>query len=173
MRRLIGKRKVIEIESDMPRTRRKYQGIICPHQGMINMIVKGATDEDSNQACKVYGQRLESYGIRTKIGRGPIISFGTKDLVGVTIPHANALVIQATIANYEVARIFMNIGSLVNIIFKDTFDQMQVDITELHYTSTTLFEFISHQVQPLGQISLPLSLGKSLVGELELLPFLW
>lgn len=108
-----------------------------------------ATDEDSNRARKAHGQRLENYGIKTKIRRGPVINFGPKVLVRVTTPHTDALVIQATIANYEVARVFVDTRSFVNIIFKDVFDQMQVNLTKLHYTSTALLGFTSHQVQPL------------------------
>lgn len=91
---------------------------------MINMIVGGATNGDSNRTRKVHGWWLESYGIKTERGRCPVISFGLEDLVGITKPHVNALVIQTTIANYEVTRVFVNTRSSVKIIFKDTFDQM-------------------------------------------------
>lgn len=93
--------------------------------------------------------------------RGPVISFGLEELSGVTTPHIDALVIQAIIvANYVAVKVFVDTGSKVNIIFKDAFDQMQVDMTELHHSTTALFGFIGHQVYPLGQVSLPLSLGK-------------
>lgn len=49
----------------------------------------------------------------------------------MTIPHDDALVVQATIANYEVAQVFVDSGSSVNILFKEAFDRMQVNSAEL------------------------------------------
>lgn len=124
------------------------------------MFIGGATDVDFNRARKAHGRPIESYGISAKIGRDPIIYFGPKDMVEVTIPHTDALVFQATIVNYEVTWEFVDIGSLENIIFRDAFNQIHVDLIELHYTFTALFGFTSHQIQRLGQILLPLSLGE-------------
>lgn len=93
------------------------------------------------------------------IHRGPVNSFGAEDLSRVTTPHTDALMIQATITNYMVARVFVDIDSSVNIIFKDVFNQMQVDMAKLHHSDTSLFGFTDHQVQPLGQIFLPFREG--------------
>ncbi|XP_073137842.1 uncharacterized protein [Henckelia pumila] len=65
-----------------------------------------------------------------------------------------------TIANYDVARIFMDTGSSVNIIFKETLDQMKLEGFELDPITTALYGFTGHALQPLGQIVLPLSLGR-------------
>ncbi|XP_074556557.1 uncharacterized protein LOC141812464 [Curcuma longa] len=83
-----------------------------------------------------------------------------QDLEGVTTPHDDAFVIRATIANYDVARIFVDTGSSVNVLYKDAFDRMQIDQEELQPMATSLFRFSGHEVQPLGQIQLPLSLGE-------------
>lgn len=69
------------------------------------MITGGATDGDSNPARKAHRRRLEVFGVEVEMPRGPIISFGSEDLLGVNTPHSYALVIQATIANYLVARV--------------------------------------------------------------------
>lgn len=87
------------------------------------MIVGGVTDGDSNQAHKAHGRWLMIYGVGMEAPRGPTIGFGPEDLLGPP-PHTDALVIQATIANYLVARVFMDMSSSVNIIFKEAFDQM-------------------------------------------------
>lgn len=54
----------------------------------------------------------------------------------------------------------MDTSSSVNIIFKETFDRMQVEIAELQHSATALFGFNGHQVQPMGQVFHSLSLGK-------------
>lgn len=101
-------------------------------------------DEDSNQVRKAHGRRLENYGVKIEHRKrvGPTISFRPKDLEVVSIPHTNALVICATIANYDMAQVFVDTGSSIDILFKNIFDQMQVELIELCPISTFLFEFI-------------------------------
>ncbi|XP_073300510.1 uncharacterized protein [Primulina huaijiensis] len=65
----------------------------------------------------------------------------------------------ATIANYDVARILIDNGSSVNILFKSTLDQMKVEGFEFEPISTPLYGFAGHAIPPMGQIVLPLSLG--------------
>lgn len=52
----------------------------------------------------------------------PIINFGSTNLEGEITPHKNTLVIQVTIANYQVAQVFVDSGSSINILFKESFD---------------------------------------------------
>ncbi|XP_074573439.1 agglutinin-like [Curcuma longa] len=44
------------------------------------------------------------------------------------------------------------IGSSINILYKETFSQMQIEKSELKSMSTALFGFTGHKVQPLGQV---------------------
>ncbi|XP_074570551.1 uncharacterized protein LOC141827208 [Curcuma longa] len=133
-----------------------------PHRGTITMIAGGSTDGDSNRARKAHGRRLEAYSIGSSSAQahGPSIQFGPRDLEGVSLPHDDALVIRATIANYDVARIFIDTGSSVNVLYKDAFNRMQIDRDQLQPMTTSLFGFSGHEVRPLGQIQLPLSLGE-------------
>ncbi|XP_074569642.1 uncharacterized protein LOC141826298 [Curcuma longa] len=139
------------------------------HRGEISMIAGGPTDGDSNRARKAHGRQLETYSIGTNrsIEPSPAIYFGPQDLEGVATPHDDALVIRATIANYDVARVFVDTGSSVNVLYKDAFDRMQIDGDELHPMATSLFGFSGHEIRPLGQIRLPLSLGKEPFAESE------
>lgn len=109
------------------------------------MISGGPSDGDSNWARKASGRRLENLGINTGKREGP---------------NDYALVIRATIANYHVSQIFVDTESSVNVLFKDTFEQMQIDLAELKPMNTSIFRFEGHEVQPLGQISLPISIGE-------------
>lgn len=81
-------------------------------------------DGYSNRVRKTHSHHLESFAvkIRSKVEEDPIISFGPIDLKGVTTSHEDVLVIRSTIANYKVARVFINSGSSVNIFFKEAFD---------------------------------------------------
>ncbi|XP_074588952.1 uncharacterized protein LOC141844874 [Curcuma longa] len=123
------------------------------------MIFGGSTDGDSHRTRRAHCRSLETYGVEV-CKTGPLIHFGPQDLAGVSTPHDDALVIRATIANYNVGRVFVDTGSSVNVLYKEAFAQMQIDRHELHPMSTALFGFSGHEVQPLGQINLPLSLGE-------------
>ncbi|XP_073033713.1 uncharacterized protein [Primulina eburnea] len=132
-----------------------------PTRGMIHMISGGATDGDSGRARKAHGRRLENFEIYrgADLPQDPVISFGPEDLRGVVTPHNDALVVTATMANYDVERIFIDNGSSVNVLFKSTLDQMKMGVFEFEPVSTPLYGFAGHAIPPLGQIVLPLSLG--------------
>ncbi|XP_073153587.1 uncharacterized protein [Henckelia pumila] len=121
----------------------------------------GTTDEDSGRARKAHGCRLENFEVNPKPNylADPNISFGREDLKDVAIPHNDPLLVTLTISNYDVDRIFVETGSSVKIIFKETLDQMKLEGFELDPITTALYGFIGHALQPLGQIVLPLSLG--------------
>ncbi|XP_073278738.1 uncharacterized protein [Primulina huaijiensis] len=129
---------------------------------MIHMISGGTTDGDSGRARKAHGRRLENFEISrgADLPQDAVISFGPEDLRGIVAPHNDALVVTAIIANYDVARIFIDNGCSVNILFKSTLDQMKVEGVEFDPVSTPLYGFAGHAIPPLGQITLPLSLGR-------------
>ncbi|XP_073019430.1 uncharacterized protein [Primulina eburnea] len=122
------------------------------------MISGGSTDGDSNQAKKARSRRecLEVDGRRRD---EPVISFGPEDLQGVSLPHNDALVIQARVANYDVLRVFVDNGSSVNVIFKEALIQMDLHEYQLEVVETALFGFAGQAVYPEGEIALPLTLG--------------
>ncbi|XP_073120897.1 uncharacterized protein [Henckelia pumila] len=132
-----------------------------PNRGVIHMISGGSTDKDSGRARKAHGRRLENFEVNSQLScpTNPNISFGREDLKDVVLPHNDPLLVTLTIANYDVTRIFVDTGSSVNIIFKETLDQMKLEGFELDPITTELYGFMGHALQPLGQIVLPLSLG--------------
>ncbi|XP_073129182.1 uncharacterized protein [Henckelia pumila] len=131
-----------------------------PNRGVIHMISGGSTDGDSGRTHKAHGRRLENFEVNSQLSCpiDPNISFGREDLKDVVLPHNDPLLVTLTIANYDMARIFVDTGSSVNIIFKKTLDQMKLEGFELDPITTELYGFTSHALQPLGQIVLPLFL---------------
>ncbi|XP_075475753.1 uncharacterized protein LOC142511155 [Primulina tabacum] len=114
-----------------------------PATGLIKMILGGSTDGDSNWARKSRSRRecLEVEGARRSEA---VISFGPEDLRGLNLPHNDALVIQARVANYDILRVFVDSGS---------------SGYHLEAVETALFGFAGHVVYPEGEIVLPLTLG--------------
>ncbi|XP_042400767.1 uncharacterized protein LOC121990758 [Zingiber officinale] len=102
-------------------------------RGEIGMISCGLTGGDSNRARKSYARQLSIHavGCSKEKAEGPEISFAPKNLEGVEVPHDDALIIKAVIANYTVRWTFVDTGSSVNIIFKQAFDLLQIDRAEL------------------------------------------
>lgn len=122
------------------------------------MISRGATNRDSGRAIKAHGRRLETFEVDMILKSNPIISFVPEDLKDVSTPHSDVLLVTLNVSNYNLARIFVKNGSLVNILFKKTLDQMNVEGFGFDPFSTAIFGCTGHSIQPLGQIMLPLSL---------------
>ncbi|XP_075504382.1 uncharacterized protein LOC142541807 [Primulina tabacum] len=129
-----------------------------PSRGVIKMISGGSTDGDSNRARKTRGRR-ECLEVDKRGRNEPVISFGPEDLRGVSLPHNDALVIQARVAKYDVHRVFVDNGSSVNVIFKEALVQMDLHEYQLEAVETALFGFAGHAVYPEREITLPLTLG--------------
>lgn len=83
-------------------------------------------------------------GARSKVPEIPMLDFGLQDMEGVSMPHNDALVVWMSLANYEVARAFVDASSSVNVLFHDTFEWMQPNASELQPVVTSLFGFAGH-----------------------------
>ncbi|XP_042423386.1 uncharacterized protein LOC122011003 [Zingiber officinale] len=127
----------------------------------IGMISRGPTDRDSGRARKSHSRQLYvgAVGCSYEQASGPVLSFGPQDLEGLELPHDDALIIKAVIANIQVARVFVDTGSSANILFKAAFEEMQIDAEELQPVTTSLYGFTGNEVKPMGQIKLAISLG--------------
>ncbi|XP_042437098.1 uncharacterized protein LOC122023071 [Zingiber officinale] len=125
------------------------------------MISGGPTDGDSCRAHKSHERRLEIHavGCSQEQDAGPVISFGPQDLEGLELPHDDALIIKAVIANRRVARVFVDTGSSINVLFISAFEEMQIDASELQPVATSLYGFTGNEVKTMGQIKLAISLG--------------
>ncbi|XP_042380161.1 uncharacterized protein LOC121972574 [Zingiber officinale] len=127
----------------------------------IDIIYGGPTDGDSGRARKSHERRLEIHvvGCNPEQAIGPVISFGPQDLEGLEMPHDDALIIKAIIANNRVVRVFVDTGSSVNVLFRLAFEEIQINTSELQPVATSLYGFTGNEVRPIGQIKLAISLG--------------
>ncbi|GFY87150.1 hypothetical protein Acr_05g0007890 [Actinidia rufa] len=93
------------------------------------------------------------------VGDQPPITFSSDDLRGLHLPHDDALVISAIIANFNVQRILIDSGSSADILFISAFEKMKIGLDKLHPFHTPLIGFGGNATQPLGWINLPITLG--------------
>ncbi|GFZ21446.1 hypothetical protein Acr_29g0006080 [Actinidia rufa] len=87
------------------------------------------------------------------------ITFSNDDLRGVHLPHGDALVVSAIIANFNVQRILIDNGSSADILFISAFEKMKIGLDKLHHFHTPLIGFGGNTTHPLGWINLPITLG--------------
>ena len=87
------------------------------------------------------------------------ITFTNEDLRSLPLPHVDALVISATIANFNVQRILVDNRSSADILFISAFDKIKIGRDRLHQFHTPLVRFGRGAISPLGWIKLPLTLG--------------
>ncbi|KAL0381133.1 UNVERIFIED_CONTAM: hypothetical protein Sangu_0177600 [Sesamum angustifolium] len=71
----------------------------------------------------------------------------------------DALVISATLSNFWVKKVLVDSGSSADIIFYDAYVQLGVDNAQLRKVNTPLTGFSGEMIEPLGEVTLPLSLG--------------
>ncbi|XP_012833163.1 PREDICTED: uncharacterized protein LOC105954039 [Erythranthe guttata] len=133
-----------------------------PPNNYIHTIFGGPAGGDSNRARRAHLRELQELrgelAMMYRVSLAPPITFGVEDETGIHQPHNDALVITAMVANYDVARILVDTGSSADIIYYDCFRQMRLNL-EVRRVDTALVGFAGEVVQPMGEVTLPISLG--------------
>ncbi|GFS37212.1 hypothetical protein Acr_00g0050680 [Actinidia rufa] len=93
------------------------------------------------------------------VGDQPPITFSNNDLRGLHLPHDDALVVSAVVANFNVQRILIDSGSSADILFVSAFEKMKVGLDKLHPFHTPLIGFGGNTTHPLRWINLLITLG--------------
>ncbi|KAL0453269.1 UNVERIFIED_CONTAM: hypothetical protein Slati_1305000 [Sesamum latifolium] len=148
-----------------------------PHKGVIRMIAGGPSGGNSHLVRKSRAREAHQIAIKEVLDietmeDAPIIQFGRAERSGPQTTHNDALVITATIANYEVGRIFIDSRSSADILFGEAYDQMQLWDVSLEKVNTSLYKFAGEVLHPRGMVSLPLAMGRGTTRKACLLKFL-
>ncbi|KAL0445686.1 UNVERIFIED_CONTAM: hypothetical protein Slati_1696500 [Sesamum latifolium] len=148
-----------------------------PRKGIIRMITGGPAGGDSHRARKSQIREAHDMSLKEVIEveameDAPLIQFGKAERSAPRTSHNNALVITAVLANYEVGRIFIDLGSSTDILFGEAYDQMQLGDVFLEKVNTALYGFAGEVVHPRGMISLPLTMGAGTTRKTCVLKFL-
>ncbi|XP_064940582.1 uncharacterized protein LOC135594090 [Musa acuminata AAA Group] len=127
-----------------------------PVERHIDVIASGpASRGGSMSGRKAYARAAPD--VTSGYGPEPEITFPTG--VSDQPEHDDALVISAMVANVQVRRIMVDIGSSVDILYFDAFQKLGLARENMRPMSSALTGFIGDSISPLGAITLPLTLG--------------
>ena len=79
-----------------------------------------------------------------------VITFFEDDAQRVHFPHHDPLVIESQISNKMVARILVDNGSSVNILFKSAFEKIGMTTKNLSPCTSTIYGFLGEALIPMG-----------------------
>ena len=96
---------------------------------------------------------------RTRNTDEQAITFTDEDAERVHHPHDDAIVITLLLANYTTRRVSVDNGSLVDIFYYPTFQQMRLGRDLLRLVNSPLVGFGGMKVQPVGTVTLPVIVG--------------
>ncbi|KAL0440334.1 UNVERIFIED_CONTAM: hypothetical protein Slati_2516400 [Sesamum latifolium] len=100
------------------------------------------------------------------------ITLSSNDLERGVLPHNDALVISDTVFNFWVKKVLVDTKSAADILFFAAFSQMGIGVDMLIKINTPLVGFNGSVVKPLGEITLPISIGTAPHRATRMLKFL-
>ncbi|GFY88915.1 hypothetical protein Acr_06g0008550 [Actinidia rufa] len=150
-----------------PNSPEKRYGDNKPTAGDIQMIHGGfgsggcltsSRKKHARSALRLAEEEIYNFS-SSYVGDQTPITFSNDDLRGLHLPHNDALVVSAVIANFNVQRILIDNGSLADILFISAFKRMKIGLDKLHPFHTPLIRFGRNTTHPLEWINLPITLG--------------
>lgn len=100
-----------------------------------------------------------------QLHEAPRIIFNDSDLIGVTLPHSDPLVIELHVNRFVVERVFIDQGSTSEVMYYETFVRLGLNQSDLSPAPHPLFGFNANPEYPLGRITLPVRAGSRTMDE--------
>ncbi|VFQ78636.1 unnamed protein product [Cuscuta campestris] len=151
-------------DNDRRRNNRPRERQPVPKKEHIGMIFGGPEGGDSaaqrkNWVRSIYVGEVSAEPPRHKHTRREPIVFTDRDLPPTGEDHNDPLVITMDINGVDVARVLVDTGSSVNILYLETFQKLRLCRTQLEPLKTPLSGFTGDTVEAEGSIVLPVELG--------------
>ena len=135
-----------------------------PSLGEIRVIIGGSLAGQSSKSKKTYLKVVQNVQLtgrspRTRTTDELAITFTDADAERVHHPYDDAIVITLLIADYTTRRVLVDNGSLEDILYYPTFQQMRLERDQLRPVNSPLVGFGGMKVQPIGTVTLPVMVG--------------
>ena len=133
--------------------------------GEIRTILGGLVARGSSKSLKkAYAREVNSVHSQlppSKTSRcsEPDITFSEKDTSGIRQPHDDPLVIMLRMEEFNIHWVLVDNGSLADIIYLPTFQQMKLSKEKLRPFTSPLVSFIRDNVIPKGVVKLTIIAG--------------
>lgn len=130
---------------------------------MINVIFEGrSVGQNRSYSCKpMSASRTQSAGQNKRPHSEEPISFSEEDLESVIKPHEDLLIIGADIGDdCRVGKIMIDNGSVMDILYYNTFVKMGLKREHLQLTKEPVYDFTNTAAPVAGIINLRFSLGE-------------
>ncbi|VFQ86546.1 unnamed protein product [Cuscuta campestris] len=151
-------------DNDRRRNNRQREQQPAVEKEHIGMIFSGPEGGDlavqrKNWVRSIYVGEVSAEPPRHKHTRREPIVFTDRDLPPTGEDHNDPLVITMDINGVDVARVLVDTGSSVNILYLETFQKLRLCQTQLEPLKTPLSGFTGDTVEAEGSIVLPVKLG--------------
>jgi hypothetical protein len=142
---------------------------IDPVRGQINTIdgggfLGGPTSRRSKKRCTRAGNGHDVFNVHQyrgspaqKTGWSPI-TFDESEEGNLQQPHNDAFLITAQVDQFRMARILVDSGSAVNVLFSSAYQQLERSKSKLFQDHEPLLSFSGDITQPLGSDSMNVTL---------------
>ncbi|KFK34321.1 hypothetical protein AALP_AA5G129800 [Arabis alpina] len=130
----------------------------------INMIIGGSQYcVDNVPAIEAYQRRADvcaniTTPAKPRLSSDPI-TFDEQDTEGLDQSHNDPLVINLTVYDFNVARVFIDTGSSVDVIFKKTLERMKIDLSTIKGRPKPITGFSGEATMTMGTIRLSVQAG--------------
>ena len=100
---------------------------------------------------------------RARLERPLVMGFSDEDKIGTIQPHDDALVITLRIGSYDVKRVMVDQGSVVEIMYPDFYKGLSLRAEDLTPYNSPLVSFEGNVIIPKGHIRLPVQTSSETV----------
>ncbi|VFQ80482.1 unnamed protein product [Cuscuta campestris] len=150
-------------DNDWRRNNRQREQLPVPDKEHIGMIFGGPKGGDSaaqrkNWVRSIYVGEVNAEPARRKYPKREPIVFTDRDLPPTGEDHNGPLVITMDINGVDVARVLVDTGISVNILYLETFQKLRLCRTQLEPLKNPLSGFTGDTVEAEGYIVLPVEL---------------
>jgi hypothetical protein len=135
-----------------------------PYRGVIHMITRGSSaDFDTKRQKRDHYRSVNHVAVTGPVVQTKwshvLLTFDTRDVDLRSAPHIDTMVINYSVAGWDLHKVLVDNDSQADIIFLHAFDRMGISHNLLKPSDNPLYGFGGKGTFPVSKIELPLSFG--------------